>query len=493
MDRRGDFKFHGLTTDELRRRREETTVQLRQTRREEALHKRRFAPPPSTDNNNATVGIAGEGLAEMDDDFDADHAASRRDNGRIAELVSALMQTRDLPGILNAASGIRRLLSKEQNPPIQDVIDAGVIPRLVDLLKLAFAVSPVVYDPDQLTSDEQQSLKEKIVFESAWALTNVASGKTEQTNAVVQSDAPALFCQLLEHPNADICEQSIWALGNIAGDGPPHRDLLLSMGLAGKMQALLEREIGSPTPRMSLIRNATWTVSNLARGKPPARYDSLLPLLYLLILIIFCFSSYLIPPYTRRYDLLKPLLTTSSKLLQCSDSDTLSDAGWTLSYLTDSTNPHIFGDLQRLGMLPLMVQHLGYQPSSSLLICSPVHVYHGCRSRTVSIQAPFLRTVGNLVTGDDADTQAVLDCGLLGYLHYMLTTSTKANIQKECCWVVSNITAGPVGQVQVVFDANLVSSLIGFLRTGDLRTRREAVWALCNATSHHLEAPDQVR
>lgn len=115
------------------------------------------------------------------------------------------------------------------------------------------------------------------------------------------------------------------------------------------------------------------------------------------------------------------------------------------------------------------------------------------RSRLTSIQAPFLRAVGNLVTGDDADTQAILECGLLHYLQALLTSATKASVQKETCWVVSNITAGTLEQVQMVIDAGIMPHMISFLRTGDLKTKKEAVWALCNATSHFDDAPHHIR
>ena len=111
---------------------------------------------------------------------------------------------------------------------------------------------------------------------------------------------------------------------------------------------------------------------------------------------------------------------------------------------------------------------------------------------STSVQTPALRSVGNIVTGDDLQTQVVIASGALPALLSLLS-SPKDGIRKEACWTISNITAGSPPQIQAVIDANIIPPLINILQNADFKTRKEACWAISNATSGGLQQPSQIR
>lgn len=405
--RKKDFK---KTFDNPRRRREEQQVQIRKQNREARLTKKRqaaFEELPTTAMAETDSGV----MLSIDD---------------IPQIALQVMSDDPIQQ-LEGAQNFRKLLSIAKNPPIKEVINSGVTPRLVELLK------------DDSRPDVQ--------FQAAWALTNIASGTQEQTQVVVKHGAVPVFVRLVSSPKADVREQAIWALGNIAGDCPTCRDLVFQEGalepLLNQLRICLNQKDGSVNGgnyekvKATMLTNATWTLSNLCRGKPRCQLQWIAPAL--------------------------PMLRD---LLYLNDPEVLADACWALSYLSegnDEQSSNAIGMILGAGVAARLVQ---------LLHHSSQHV-----------QTPALRAVGNIVSGNDQQTETMIVCGCIPALKSLLEKTKKLIVRKETCWTISNITAGNRSQIQAVIDEGLIPILVQMHPHADAEVKKEIGWALSNAAS----------
>ena len=245
---------------------------------------------------------------------------------------------------------------------------------------------------------------------------------------MIESGAVPLFIQLLTSVNEDVREQAAWAIGNIAGDSVHCRDYVLNLNAFDALG-----QVFTEHARLSTIRNATWTLSNLCRGKPAPNFS-----------------------------LVEPALPLLARLIFSQDIETVTDACWALSYISDGPNERIQAVLDA-GVSPRLVELLS-------------------QSNQSSVQTPALRAVGNIVTGDDAQTQHIVNLNVIPALCWLLD-SPKKNIRKEACWTLSNITAGTPDQIQFIIEAGVFPKLIDMLRGSEFEIQKEAAWAISNATS----------
>ncbi|KAF7683902.1 Importin subunit alpha-6 [Astathelohania contejeani] len=410
--------FENRTGDARRRERSQAQVELRKQRRDELLNKKR----------STTL-------------------ASSTTSGPIPNMDT--MRTRTLSDnteeILSGVYEFRTLLSVEMQPPIQAVIDSGLVPRFVELLSpscLAYKAAP-------------GDLATNIRLEAAWVLTNIASGTTVQTQVVVDAGAVPLLVSMLEERNEELVDQAIWALGNIAGDSEKTRDEVINSG-AGKTIVTLISTLKGKDEYLRLLRNATWLLSNLNRGRNP--------------------------PPSREHMALS--VSGIEQLLLINDSDIINDSFWALSYICDADEYstdlvlNTFALDRAWVLLKSLVEYLQGKPGCNEMegrLC--LHAI-----------SPIIRMIGNIVTGSDLQTNKIIEKGFLPLLKEVLLDYKESNktarIKKEICWTISNITAGTQEQVQAVMDAGFIPLLIDALVREELFVRTEACWALTNALSY---------
>lgn len=397
----------GLDRDDCRKQRNLVKVELRKAKREEGLQKRRNL---IADSNG---GTAGESCGPMSHQALSILSALA---SRVFGWAALNGPNEGLDSCIQDVRALRKLLAITGRPPIDEVIALGLLPALVQMLG---------------------HHSSKLQFESAWCLTNIASGSTAQCAAVVEHKAIPPLVRLLSSGSLEVSEQAAWALGNVAGDCSNLRDVVLSHGALEQLISLIQNaaSLGHLVP----LRNACWALSNLLRGKPAPDH------------------SYVVAAF--------PVL---ARLLLLDDTDLLVDVCWAVSSVSDSSDD----------LISLL---LGYK-------CVP-RLVELLQSGGEPLEAPALRALCNIVSGSDAATQAVLEAGFLEQLPRLLS-SPRAQIRKEGCWAVSNIAAGTPEQASLLLQGSLMPQVLNCLAEDEVfEVKKEALCVLYNLLQGYSAHP----
>lgn len=437
-DHRARYKNTGKDPKELRRRREEEGIQLRKQKRDDVLSKKRTLPPIDFKDEPSEMGD--EDISRFDTSDVCDSLTP--------EMIEGIMQNTDFSVILDNAQKVRRLLSKEPQPPFDDVIQSGLIPRLVQLLDMN-------EDP-------------MIQFEVAWILTNICSGTSEQTRSVVESGALPKLIKLIRSPDLRVCEQAVWALGNIIGDGSETRDLVISYGMVPELLSLMHPEL-----EVGFLRNATWVLVNLCRYKNPPTNIAVI----------------------------KQLLPALLFLVDSPDQTILVDTTWAISYITElgSEYSQLIIDSGLTKKMACLISHgeakiemaairaLGCiatgndEQTQAVIDSGAIKQLGKAMSRNNDrIAKDALWFISNVVAGSVEQIQAVIDESLVPLIIHFLSRGDYQQ-QKEASWAVYNFClVGNKNQLQVLIENKAIPALCDLLTLEDVTLVRNVLEALHN-------------
>ncbi|KAF4789549.1 Importin subunit alpha-4 [Turdus rufiventris] len=366
------FKNKGRDAETMRRHRNEVTIELRKNKRDEHLLKKRNVPQE-------------ESLE--DSDVDADFKAQN-------VTLEAILQnaTSDNPVIqLSAVQAARKLLSSDRNPPIDDLIKSGILPILVKCLE----------------RDDNPSLQ----FEAAWALTNIASGTSAQTQAVVQSS-----------------------------DGPQCRDYVISLGVVKPLLSFI-----NPSIPITFLRNVTWVIVNLCRNKdPPPPMETVQEILVDTVWAL----SYLTDGGNEQIQMvidsgvvpfLVPLLSHQEVKVQTA---ALRAVGNIVTGTDEQTQVVLNCDV--LSYFPHLLTH---------------------PKEKINKEAVWF--LSNITAGNQQQVQAVIDAGLIPMIIHQLAKGDFGT-QKEAAWAISNLTiSGRKDQVEYLVQQNVIPPFCNLLSVKD--------------------------
>ena len=408
--------FSERTAAHERRRREVQQVELRQQRTEDLLKKKR------------EDALKNEGPVSFKD-------------------LKEKMCRNDLPTIYQAAYECRATLSVECNPPIQEVIEAGIVPRCVELLETDFYAR---------FPNADRGLVDNTRIEAAWIITNVASGTKEDTAYVVGTNCVPSLVKMLHESDDAIIDQAVWALGNIAGDCERTRDCVLSynalpiiLNLSWKYRVAAEH--------IKILRNVVWLMANLSRGANPR------------------------PPsevFGAIYDNVK-------QLVQLEDRDIVADCFWSLSYIVDGEDKRFMDDIMSSFVISRSYEILASFAGSLMAAGTPDRPAVNPALARIGARAvaPIVRMIGNIIANSDPHTDAIISNGFLGLFHpffYRYTSHNVSRLRKDICWVISNVAAGTKPQIEYVVSSDLFSIVMDSLSNYEIAIRKEASHAVCN-------------
>lgn len=162
------------------------------------------------------------------------------------------------------------IFPKDKNPPIDLVVDSGVVPRLIQLIS---------------------SKNNTLVLECVLSLTNVACGEQKHLDVIIQNDGIRTIMNTIQTGNSASKSQALWAICNVSSHGDYVNVILLQAGIVQVLLSLMcvtsDNLLAIPTfaftmdnssnggetktadiqaqPSLFIIQRVSWTLCNLLK------------------------------------------------------------------------------------------------------------------------------------------------------------------------------------------------------------------------------------
>ena len=153
---------------------------------------------------------------------------------------------------LKSVKQIRGLSALFNDPPLDKIIQSGVIPQIIKLTngqydlicsgyirELSLLLTQIV-PIDIIKICIMNCINDELQNECLWIILNVSSGTDKQTKYIIDCGAIPILCESFELSNSfKVKDSCFWALGNISGtnqNDSEHVDSILSQGILSKLR-----------------------------------------------------------------------------------------------------------------------------------------------------------------------------------------------------------------------------------------------------------------
>ena len=327
--------------------------------------------------------------------------------------------------------GIRKLLLLP-SPPIQELLNVGIIKELIPLL-------------DNSPSEFQ--------YETLWCLTMFSSGSSDQVNMIVSKGLIPKIVKFLDSQIEELKCQAIIIIGNLANDSGKIRDTLIKEKGFDKIITIL-----SSTNQNILIRNCTWAISCFFKVRP-------------------------IPPY----NLVKKSIKMIARAIVILPRDTefLTEAFFMLSYITEHYKEAV-NDLFDLDIIPNVIKCLDIDVQYIQLSCLRVigNIASGNANQTQKLidwnifdylkktilnQKNMIRKesawiISNIAAGTQKQIEMIISADFLPILEHVIQVD-ELEIKTECIWAVCNLTSVEKPEfMKKLFEQNILGIICNCLK-----------------------------
>ncbi|MBA0733705.1 hypothetical protein Gogos_017690 [Gossypium gossypioides] len=321
-----------------------------------------------------------------------------------------------------AATARLSFLLSTENPPIDVVIQSGVVPHFVRFL------------------NEHYGLQHKLY--SVRALYAIGKGSLEQAVVVIKHGAIPMFIRLLccSEECYQLKELVAAALGSLANQSPDFRDYVLQFGTLTPLLSLLDNHLEPPMlhEKITLLRACSNTLAIFCQGNSAPSFNQIRSAL----------------PILRRLIHLNPPVGVIGEVCE--------DACLCLSYLSNGSAEQI-------------------QALIDADVCARLVMLLGLSDG--KIVEHVLRTVGNIFKGVDSQIQILINNGVFFRLNAILMHGSNSSVLRKTCSAISTLTARDRNQIQKIMDAHIIPSLLYLSQADnyDVEVRWDAACALSNA------------